>query len=57
MSRRMSKLYLSAKASSGRLMGHPERWASVIEPSEEPVGLQGHYAMLLGPVAKCNECA
>jgi hypothetical protein len=57
MSRRMSKLYLSPKASSGRLMGHPKRWPSLIEPSGQPVGLQGQYAMLFGPVAKCNKCA
>ena len=57
ISRRKSKLYLSPKASSGRLMGHPERWASVIKPSGQPVGLQGQYAMLFGPVAKCNKCA
>ena len=38
-------------------MGHPEGWAWVIEPSEELVGLQGHYAMLFGPVAKCNKFA
>ena len=57
MSRRMSRLHSSPKTSSGRLTGHPEWWASVIEPSRQPVGLQGQYAMLFGPVTRCNKCA